>query len=185
MKLTIKERSPGKKREPKRIRRDGDIPAVMYSREMEPKPLVVKGDDFGSALRNIPKGRLSTTVFTLVDESGKEHQALVKGVQYHSTSYEIEHLDFEVLSPDVPVKVKVPIECTGVLDCVGVKLGGFLRLVVRSVQVLCKPGDIPASFEVDVTNLGLNKFFKVSDLNIPDTMTRLEKDTVAVVVAKR
>jgi len=185
MKLNITERSIEKKREPNRIRRNGDIPAVMYSREMEPKTLVVKGADFGAALREIPKGRLSSTVFTLVDESGKEVQALVKDIQYHSTTYQILHLDFEILKSTVPVKVKIPIECTGEIDCIGVKLGGFLRRVMRSVQVLCLPKDILPVFEVDVSNLGLNKFLKLSDLSIPDTMTRLDKDTVAVVVAKR
>jgi len=185
MKLNITERSIDKKREPKRIRRNGDIPAVMYSRQVKPKSLIVKGADFGAALLAIPKGRLSTTVFTLVDESGNEVQALVKDIQYHSTTYQIQHLDFEVLKPKVPVKVKVPIECTGVIDCIGVKLGGFLRVVARSVQVLCLPEDIPPAFEVDVTNLNVNKFFKLSDLSIPEAMTRLDKDTVAVVVAKR
>jgi len=146
---------------------------------------LVDGTDFAAALRETPKGRLSTTVFTLVDEKGKEHQALVKDVQYHSTTYQILHLDFEVLDPKVPVKVKVPIECTGVIDCVGIKLGGALRKVIRYAKILCLPKDIPSAFVLDVRNLGINKFLKLSDLDIPETMTRLDKDSVAVVIAKR
>jgi len=185
MKLKISKRPTEKKRESNRLRRDGHIPAVMYSRDIEAKPITVDGQDFGAALRDIPKGRLSTTVFTLVDENGQEMQGLVKDIQYHPTSYDILHLDFEVLDQKVPVKVKVPIECTGVIDCVGVKLGGVLRMVVRKVKIQCLPKDIPAMFELDVTNLGLNKFFKISDLSISDKLTRLDKDCVAVVVAKR
>ncbi|NGX57772.1 MAG: 50S ribosomal protein L25 [Chlamydiae bacterium] len=186
MKLNIIERSKEKKRESNRIRRSGDIPAVLYGRGIESETVTVKGEEFAATLRAIPKGRLSTTVFTLVGKAGKERRAIVKDIQYHSTTYNILHLDFEILEKDVRVNVKIPIECTGVLDCIGIKLGGVLRRVIRYIQVNCLPDDIPTVFEVDVKDLGVRQYRKLKDLAIPENVRPLANlEEVAVVIAMR
>lgn len=186
MKLNIIERSHKKKRESNRIRRRGDIPAVLYGHGTDSQIITIKGPEFSAALREIPKGRLSTTVFTLTNEKGKEYQAIVKDIQYHSTTYDIVHLDFEVLEKDIRVNVKVPIECTGVIDCIGVKLGGVLRRVIRYIKVNCPPDQIPSFFELNVKDLGIRQYLKLADLTIPENVRPLAPlDEVAVVIAKR
>ncbi len=186
MKLNIRPRSLDKKREPGRIRRAGDIPAVVYSRGSESDAIIVSGAEFGQILRSIVKGRLATTQLTLVDEKGKERKVLVKDIQYHPTTYTILHLDFEELKEGVKVKVKVPIECDGVMDCAGIKLGGVLRRVIRSIKVECLPKDIPDVFTLDVRELGIKQFKKLKDLAIPESVQpRANLEEVAVVIAKR
>jgi len=78
------------------------------------------------------------------------------------------HLDFEELKPDTVVSVKVPIECTGVVDCVGVKLGGVVRQVIRYVKVRCLPKNIPSVFQVDVKDLSINQSRRLNDLTTTD-----------------
>ncbi len=70
-------------------------------------------NEFASYLRNIKPGHLPTSTFTLVDETGKERQVLIKDIQYEITTYDVTHLDFEELLMDQKINVKVPIECTG------------------------------------------------------------------------
>lgn len=87
---------------------------------------------------------------------------------------------------DVQVKVNVPIECIGEVDCVGVKLGGVLRRVIRYLRVQCLPKDLPAFFEMDVVSLELNKSRKLGDLNIAEGVRTLsDLNEVAVIIAKR
>lgn len=186
MKLKISERSTEKKREPKRIRRDGGIPAVVYKRGNISQNIIIDEAELSAVLRQIKPGHLATTIFSLVDEKGHTHKAIIKDIQYQVTTYRVSHLDFEELVDGVQINVKVPIECVGVVDCVGVKLGGILRQVNRHVKVRCLPKDLPSSFELDVKELGVGQYKKLSDLAIPQTIRPLaDLNEVVVVIAKR
>lgn len=185
MKLQVQPRSVEKKREAKRQLREGFIPAVIYTRGQNGETISLNAAEFNAALRKVLPGRLPTTVFTLVSK-GREHKAIIKDIQYNVTNYAVVHLDFEELHPDVKVDVKVPIEYTGVVDCVGIKLGGVLRQVIRHVKVRCLPKDIPSYFELDVRELALFQHKKLSELDIPQNVMPLtDLKEVAVVIAKR
>ena len=186
MKLSVKSRGAERKSESRTIRREGDIPAVIYGKGMENRSVAVNGADFGAALRHITKGHLPTTVFTLVGEDGKEMRAVVKDVQYHPTSYKILHVDLEALQDDVAISVNVPIECTGVAECSGIKLGGVLRTVIRRLRVKCLPKDMPAFFELDVRKLAMKGTKRLRDIALPANVQPLQDlNEVAVVIAKR
>lgn len=186
MKLQVFKRALLKKSEIKKIRREGDIPAVLYVKGKATDSMTVKGVEFQTLLRGVQPGRLSTMLFTLVDEKGKERKAILKEIQYEPTTYKVQHLDFEELFNELKVSVKVPIECTGIVDCAGVKLGGVIRQVIRFLRVRCLPKDIPSVLQVDVKNLGLFESKRLSDLSIPETVRPLaDLNEVAVVIAKR
>ncbi len=183
--LTALSRASTKKSDTKQIRREGKIPAILYSTGKPNLLLTVSGEEMGAILRQMKPGHLGTTVFHLKLD-GKERRAIIKDIQYQLTTYQVSHIDFEELFEDVPVSVKVPIQCTGVADCVGVKLGGFLRQIIRHVRVECLPKHIPAHFFVDVQDLGIKQSKKLSDITIPQGVKPLAKmDEVVVVVSKR
>lgn len=185
MELTVKARESEKKSDVKKIRREGDIPSILYSSKTAPETLIINGTEFASALRQIKSGQLPTTIFTL---KGGKHQrrAIVKDIQYHLTTYNVTHLDFEELADDVPVCVKVPVNCVGVADCIGVKLGGFLRQVVRHVKVECLPRHIPDQFLLDVKDLGIRQSKRLKDIVLPKGIRFLARpEEVLVVIAKR
>jgi len=186
MKLKVFKRELIKKSESNRIRREGNIPAVLYVRGKSTDAIVVEGSEFNTLLRNVQPGRLSTTLFMLKDENGKERRAILKEIQYHPTTYKVQHLDFEELYEDTKVTLNIPIECTGVVDCVGVKLGGVLRQVIRKLRVRCLPKDIPTVFYVDVKNMGQNDKIRLAELEIPQTVRPVvDLNEVAVIIAKR
>ncbi len=81
---------------------------------------------------------------------------------------------------------KIPIECTGVIDCAGIKLGGVLRQVIRTLRVQCLPKDMPEVFELDIKALSMKDSRKLKELDIPSTVRPLVKlNEVCVVIAKR
>ncbi|MFQ5729539.1 MAG: 50S ribosomal protein L25/general stress protein Ctc [Waddliaceae bacterium] len=186
MKLNIYNRISGRKGDTKRSRREGKIPAVLYVRSKPSETILVDSAAFGAILRHVEPGRLATTKITLVNEEGKERIALVKDIQYRTTIYDVIHLDFEELFDEVKVKVNVPIICTGAVDCVGIKLGGVLRQVIRHLRVQCLPKDLPEFYELDVRSLVMNESRKLKDLAISSAVRPLAHlDEVAVVIAKR
>lgn len=185
MKLAVKQRVGEKKKDLKDIRREGNIPAIIYFSKGQPEKLIVDGPEFKTILREMKPGQLPTTVFTLSDGK-KERKAIIKDIQYHLTTYIVSHLDFEELIDDVPVNVKVPVNCVGVADCMGIKLGGFLRQVVRHVKIECLPKHIPAEFIVDVKDLGIRQTKRLKDIKMPSGVRPIASpEEVVVVIAKR
>jgi large subunit ribosomal protein L25 len=185
MELTVKKRDASKKSETKRVRRAGHIPAVIYGLHREPEAIEVDGVQFAAHLRQVTKGQLSTSVFVLKGD-GFNGKVLVKDIQYHPTTYEIIHLDFEEMKSDVAINVNVPIEFTGVADCSGIKLGGVLRQVIRALRVRCKPEHLPSHFSLDVRHLAMRQSMRLRDIKMPAGVRPLGKmDEVVVVIAKR
>jgi len=185
MKLKLSKRSGEKKSELTQIRFRKDIPAVIYQKGKPGELATVSGSEFHAVLRGLKKGYLPTTIFEL-DIDGKTSKAIVKDIQYHPTTYQILHLDFLLLADDVPVDIKVPISCVGEADCVGIKLGGFLRQVIRHLKVRCLPKDIPTDFKVDIRNLAISQTKRIRDIEMGESIRSLvNPGEVVVVIAKR
>jgi large subunit ribosomal protein L25 len=185
MKLSVFPRTLGKKSEINRIRREGDIPAVLYGRDQSMKSFFLKGVELQAILRKLKSGLLATTLFEL-HEGAHVFKALIKEVQYHPTTYAILHVDFLLIDEKMPLAVNVPIQITGLAECAGVKLGGFMRQVIRSLKVSCLLRDMPTELVLDVAALGLGQSMRLSDLAIPAGVKPLAKmNEVAVVIAKK
>lgn len=186
MKLQITKRSAERKSEATKLRREGFIPAVIYVRGKNAENVTIKSAELQTLMRNIQPGRLSTHKFTLVEENGKERHAILKDIQYNVTNYNVIHLDFEELHDNEYINVKVPIECTGIVDCVGIKLGGVPRQVIRKLRVRCLPKDMPSAFYLDIKSLALFESKRLSDLDIPNDIRPLANmNEVAIVIVKR
>ena len=185
MKLTATVRASTKKSDTKQIRREGKVPAILYSAGHPNQQLILEAAEFNAIIRQMKTGHLGTTVFSLKID-GNEKRAIIKDIQYQLTTYQVWHIDFEELFDNIPIHVKVPIQCVGVADCAGVKLGGFLRQVKRHVKVECLPKSIPTELNIDVQDLGIRQSKKLSDIVIPQGVKPLAKmDEVVVVVSKR
>ncbi|ASD30896.1 50S ribosomal protein L25/general stress protein Ctc [Chlamydia abortus] len=185
MELVVTSRETDKKSLLKKIRQTGGIPAVIYSGGKSLANIVVDAHVFSKFLSSLESGALSSTIFSLSYE-GRTIKALVKDIQYHVTSYRVIHLDFEELIEDRDVKLKIPIRCINAVDCVGVKLGGSLRQVIRALRVVCKPKDIVPYLELDVRSLGLSQTRKLSDIQIPAGLRPITPlKEVAVTVSRR
>ena len=183
MKLSVSPRTSTKKSDPKKNRREGHIPGILYGSSQANQNISVKADELKAILRNIKQGILPTTLFELHD-GHKTHKALVKEIQYHPTSYEVLHIDFVLVSDKDPVTVNVPIQIVGVAECAGIKLGGFLRQVIRSLKVSCLPKDIPQEFAIDIREMNIAESKTLADISIPEGVRPLGRmNEVALVIA--
>jgi large subunit ribosomal protein L25 len=64
------------------------------------------------------------------------------------------------------INVMVPIVTKGISK--GVELGGLLNIVRREVEILCLPGDIPESIEIDITDLDIGDAIHIEDIALGD-----------------
>lgn len=186
MQIHIATRKAGKKSDASRLRREGRIPAIIYHQSKTAETVSLSTEEFTAHLRHVIPGRLPTTIFTLVSAEGATRRAVLKDIQYNPINYQVIHLDFEELIDNTPVNVKIPIECVGMAESPGIKLGGVLRQVIRHVRVSCLPKDIPNHFIIDVKDMSMADCKKVKDLTIPNEVRPLmNANEVVVVIAKR
>ncbi len=136
------------------------MPAVIYGHGREPEPLAI---DAGALSRLLPTMSASTVLDVTVDGRAPI-KALLRDIQRHALrSSTIVHLDLYEIHADEEVDVRVAIRLNGIPD--GVRnFGGVLDFVHRDVEIRVLPGDIPASIDVDVTNLTIGHSIFVRDL---------------------
>jgi large subunit ribosomal protein L25 len=185
MQLKVNKRSIQTKGAINQLRENGGIPAVLYAKGKETITLSLEAADLQKILRGLKPGTLSTLVLEL-EGLGRPVRAIVKEVQYNKTNYSVLHVDLMELVDNQTLLVKVPVELTGINDCAGVKAGGAVRQVMRSVTVECTPEAMPREFQVDVRELNIGQSKRVESIRLPAGVRCKEKlvDVLAV-VAKR
>lgn len=163
------------------MRRDGQVPAVIYGRGRDPVPLAVNGVELGRLLEKIHPE--STIVELSLD--GATVRTLIREVQRHPVRPGIVHVDFYEIRAGEKIRLEVPIHCVGIPD--GVRnQGGTLDQVIRNVAIEVLPADIPERVELDVTALTIGKSLHISDLKIAAGEILMDPAlTVCTVVAPR
>lgn len=146
----------------RKIRRDGKIPAVVYRGGAEPQHIAITPGEIERVFR---VSRNRNTLLS-IEAGGASRTCLVKDVQRHPLTQQILHIDFYEVDAGEEVRVEVNLVATG--TAMGVKMGGRLRTIRRTVDVICKPGSIPSQIDVDVTELGVGQFAKLSQATSPE-----------------
>lgn len=143
-----------------RLRRAGQIPAVLYGGGGEGVAVAVDPKDLSKILHS--KSGANTLISLKLDGAG-DTRVLVKDFQLHPVSHRLLHADFYKVAMDKALRVTVPVHLAG--EAKGVKAqGGVVDFVNREIDIECLPGDIPEHITVDVTELMLNQGIRVRDL---------------------
>jgi large subunit ribosomal protein L25 len=160
------------------LRRNGRVPGVTYG---DGAPMALSVD--ARMLMGILKSERGRNALINLKIEGSSHPVLLKEIQRHPITRALWHVDFHRVSLKKKIEAAVPVHVKG--EAPGVKLGGgILEHVVRDVRVHCLPTDIPASLDVDVSNLQIGQAIKVKDLPVPNGVewgTDLESVVVHVV----
>ncbi|MGB6429106.1 MAG: 50S ribosomal protein L25 [Candidatus Acidiferrales bacterium] len=176
-------RSDRGKNAARRTRVSGQTPAVLYGGKGEAKALALNTKQVTAILRSASG---HNTIFKVKLASGEE-PAMVRDWQVDPVKGHLLHVDLMRVAMDVRMRVKVPVHTFG--EPQGVKLqGGIFEMVTREVEVECLPGEIPAEFRVDVTELMIGKHLRARDLPLDPAKMKLVSDperVIAHVVALR
>jgi large subunit ribosomal protein L25 len=156
----------------KKLRREGKVPAIVYGARKDAVPIVVDQKSVSELLRKSEHGVRS--IFRLkMSGSDQSRHAMIKDIQMDPVSKKMKHIDFVRVMMDEVVRVTIPVHLTG--TPAGVKNeGGVLDFQTRELHIQCLPGQIPDEFQVDVSNLSVHQFFRVSDLEVPEGVQVLD-----------
>lgn len=143
----------------RRLRRTGRVPATVYGYG-ESVSISIDTKDLGALFRG-ESGQ--NTIFKLEIEGGESTAAILREMQRDPVKGRVMHADLSRIRLDKATRVTVPVHLKG--EPRGVKTdGGILEFHTRELLVECLPGDIPDSFTVDVSDLGILHHISVKDL---------------------
>ena len=148
----------------RRLRREGDVPAVLYG---DGKPTLSIAVNHDVLYHSLEKEEFHSAVI-IINTDGKKEQVILRDVQRHPHKINVLHADFQRVDENKTLTMSLPIHFIGEEECAGVKTGGVISHLMNDVEVSCLPKDLPGSIELDLTHLGLNESLHLSDIKLPE-----------------
>ena len=175
--LSASSRTGRGKNEARRLRRSGQLPAVVYGGEHSGVPVSV---DPKALLEIFHSGSGVNTLIGLTVDNGSSNKVLVKEFQLHPVTDELLHVDFYELALDKAITIMVSVVLKG--ESVGVRQqGGIVDFVHREVQVECMPTEIPENIEVDISELVIGQGVRLREVSTGVSWTSVsDPDTLLV-----
>jgi large subunit ribosomal protein L25 len=141
----------------KRLRRSGNIPAVLYGHGEPSISLAVKQEEVAAALRHSGK---------VVELKGDvTESALIREVQWDTFGIDVLHVDLMRVSKGETVDITLTLELRG--DAVGAREGGVVNFVAHEIEITCPVDSIPEHLYVNISNLKLGGAIHAGEVELP------------------
>lgn len=163
LKLKAKLRQGTGKAFAKKLRRNGEIPCVIYGHGEQAISACVSGKDFEDLIKGNPYG---VGIVNLEIKDKETFWSIIKYIQRDPISEAVLHIDFHHLHKGEKITVDIPVKATGVP--VGEKEGGILEQVTHEVRIKVLPSNITPVFSVDVSQLEIGQSIHLKDIDIGD-----------------
>jgi large subunit ribosomal protein L25 len=173
-KLSISEREVSNSRTTRRLRREGQVPGVLYGGDAEALAFAVDERE----LRHALAARGAVVELHL---GGDATPAVLQDAQRHPVRGHTMHVDFLRVNLNVAIHTVVTLELLGGEDAPGTKEGGVLEHVTREINIEALPNDIPERLELDVSGMDVNDTLFLSAVTAPAGVTILDDPDETVV----
>ena len=167
----------------RRLRRLGKVPGILYGGDQGPINIEL---DHQQLFLNLRNERFHASILTL-DLAGTKEQVLLRALNMHPFKAQVQHIDFQRVSKDKKIHMKLPLHFVNAEKSPGVKeQGGVVNHVMNELDIVCFPADLPEYIEVDLGNLAVGHSLHVRDITLPKglelTLSKEENPVVATVV---
>jgi len=161
----VSQRTDFGSRTARRLRRDGQVPGVVYTSGQEARAFQADAHDISLFLAE------GHALFDLEIEGSEAVPVVVKEQQKHPVRGEIVHLDFQEVDLKISIESDVALELEGTEDAPGVKEGGILEHILREVTVAALPTDIPEQITFDVSEMVIGDTITLDQVSLPEGVT--------------
>jgi large subunit ribosomal protein L25 len=159
----------------RRLRKDGNVPGILYGLGQEGVMLTLNGAGLKAMLNSMTR-----MVNLKWDDKGEA--ALIKDVQYDAFGREILHVDFVRIDLQKKMVLPIRIELYGI--SIGVKDGGVLDHLMKEVKIECLPTEIPEKIRLNVMELGIGGSILAKDIKVSENAKMMD-DPDAIVASVR
>ncbi|AUZ05931.1 MULTISPECIES: 50S ribosomal protein L25/general stress protein Ctc [Vitreoscilla] len=171
----------------RRLRRAGQVPAVVYGENQEATMVAIDGTAIFYALQ---KESFHSSLLKL-SLDGKEVDVIVRDFQMHPFKPAVLHVDFQAVDAAKVIKVKVPVHYINAEQSPAVKLqGGRVSRLIQAIEVYAPAANIPAQLTVDLKAATAGQIVHISDIVFPEgvesvSLKRDENLAIAAITGKK
>src|ERR1019366_8836080 len=166
--LTVALREPDGSRSARRLRREGNVPGVVYGGGEGPVAFQVGARTLRNALAH------AGAVLDLSIDGAAASPVVLKELNRHPVSGATVHLDLLRVRLDEAIQATVALELIGTEDAPGVKDGGVLEHVTRELTIEALPNDSPDSLQHDVSQMEIGDTLILEALAASSTVKLLD-----------
>ena len=178
-KLVVHRRDQTGKGVARRLRRAGQLPAVLYGNGTTLAIALAEKDLVH--IQQSEAGENTILDLTIAGDTPESCQAIVREVQINPVSRALLHADFYRVDMNKTITVTVPLTFINEPHNVLLAANAVLTHLWREVEVTCLPRDIPDEIVVDLTDIHPGATLKASELVLPPGVT-LVMDAEEVIV---
>ena len=160
----------------------GLIPGIIYGKGTEPTKIAFEDQ----VLNQLMHSRGFYTKILNIDIDGKAEKVLPKILQYDPLTDKVIHFDLLRVQDNTKVTVEVPVEFLNQDICPGLKKGGVLNVIRRTIELICFAKNIPELLQCDLTEIDIGDSLKISNIQLPEDIQLTIRDrnfVVATIVA--
>jgi large subunit ribosomal protein L25 len=166
--LTVAQREPSGSRSARRLRREGNVPGVVYGGGEDPLAFQVDARILRQALAH------AGAVLDLSVDGASATPVVLKELTRHPVSGATIHVDLLRVRLDQAIQATVVLELIGAEDAPGAKEGGVLEHVTREVTIEALPNDIPDTLRHDVSAMLIGDTLTLEAVTPPTGVTLLD-----------
>ena len=164
-------------RDSRRVRKTGDVPAIVYGKGTDPVSIAVNAHDLHVVLHTEAG---ANALINLEIEGGATLLTMARVIERHPFRNEYRHIDFVTVSLDEIVTAEVAIHFEG--SPIGVTNGGVFSPQRTHVVIEALPNAIPSAILLDVSEVEIGDSLRIADLPVIEGVTYTE-DPDAVVMS--
>jgi len=179
VKLVVHKRDQAGKGVARRLRRAGQLPAVVYGNGST-LAIALAAKDL-THIQQSEAGENAILDFTIEGDTAESCQAILREVQIDPVSRALLHADFYRVDMNKEITVTVPLTFINEPHNLLQSANATLTHLWREVEVTCLPSDIPDEITVDLVHMHPGATFKVGALVLPPGVT-LVGDAEEVIV---
>ena len=148
----------------RRARRAGNVPGVVYGAGKDAVNIEMNTKELFLQFRH---EAFHASILSL-NLDGKKENVLLRDFQMHPVRNTIQHMDFQRVSANEKIHVKVPFHFLHEDTAPGVKVGGgIVAHILTEAEVSCLPKDLPEFIEVDLAALEIGHSVHLSQITLP------------------
>jgi large subunit ribosomal protein L25 len=148
----------------RQLRREHKIPAIVYGGHGEPMRIAMPLKAIKREIGTNP--RFYSTVFEL-DFGNERLKVLPREAQLHPVSDDPLHVDFLRAEAGAVIHVEVPVRFVHEEQSPGLKRGGVLNVVRRTIELTCHADAIPGELVVDLAGREIGDSIHISHIALP------------------
>ena len=167
----------------RRLRRTGNVPGIVYGGSKDAVTIELNHKELYQHLTN---EKFHASILSLKLDGAAE-DVLLRAFNMHPYKGHVQHIDFQRVSKDKKIHMKVPLHFVNAEVSPGVKeQGGIPNHVLNELDVICLPDDLPVFIQVDMGHLTIGHSVHVKELSLPKgvaaVLHRGENPVVATII---